>query len=225
MKVQFKLNGVKVEKNIPACWDDVTFRQLLAFTKAKDEAEVLSVFTGIDPETIRKSKISNLPTLLALLSFLKNQPIDYTLPKTIMGYPVNEDVEIQEIERYAALENILKKFKDGDPANLEYYPAIVSTYCCDLDKDLSDYFMDAPAMEVLAVANFTQVNIHVLSVITPIIARLAALPRNNWKQVMSGYIMRLAFSVSFYFLKRRLPPPVRRYLNGRFMSLKTLYAT
>lgn len=223
MQVTFKLNGVKVSKNIPSCWDEVTFRQMLAYTKAKDEAEVLSVFTDIDPETIRKARISNLQTLLALLSFLKNQPIDYTLPKEIRGYKVSEDVEIQEIERYAALENILKTFKDGDASNLEKYPLIVATYCCDLDKaqTMAEYFLDAPAMEVLAVANFTQVNILVLSVITPIIVRLEALPRSNWRQAMRNFIVRSAFSVSLYFLKRRLPRPVKRYLSGRFMSLRT----
>lgn len=223
IKVKFRLNGVKVDKQIPVDWDGVTFRQLLAYTKAKDESEVLSVFTGIEADTLRKAKVSNLQTLLAMLSFLKTQPIDYSLPKEIMGYKVSDDVEIEEIERYAALENILKSFKDGDPDNLEKYPLIVATYCCDLDKaqGMADYFMDAPAMEVLAVANFTQVNILVLSVITPIIVRLEGLPKTNWRQGLRNSIVRLAFSVSLFFLKRRLPRPVRRYLNGRYMSLKT----
>ena len=85
LKATFKLNGVKIEKNLPVCWEEVTFGQLLAYQAVKDAADVLSIFTGIDAETLRGAKIANLPTLLACLSFLKNQPVDYVLPKEILG--------------------------------------------------------------------------------------------------------------------------------------------
>jgi len=47
------------------------------------------------------------------------------------------------------------------------------------------------------------------------------IPKDTYNNLKKSGVMRLAFSVSFYFLKRRLPRPVRRYLNGRYMSLKT----
>jgi len=200
MQVQFKLNGVKVSKNIPSCWDEVTFRQLLAYTKAKDEVEVLSVFTEIDTETLRKSKIANLQTLLALLSFLKNQPIDYTLPKTIRGHEVSQDVEIQEIERYAALENILKTFKDGDPTNLEKYPLVVATYCCDLDKaeSMSEYFMDAPAMEVLAIGHFTLLKLIGSTARIPKHSQSRSIRLKRFKLGLKTWLRNMAVMVRFY---------------------------
>ena len=224
MKSTLTLNGVKKTVELPVCWEEVKFGQLLGYNKAKDAAEVLSVFTGIDADTIRKAKIPQLETLLAVLSFLRNQQIDYTLPKEILGYKIKDNLEIEEIQRYADLEAIIKEFKDGDPSNLEKYPLMVSTYVVEPynfkdAENMAPTFLDAPAMEVLAVGNFMQVNMRVLNAIMPIIVRLGALPRNNWRQGMRNYISRLAFSVSLYFLKRRLPLPVRSYLDGRLRSL------
>lgn len=224
MKATFTLNGVKTQCNLPVCWEEVTFRQLLGYQNAKDAADVLSVFTGIDAETLRKAKIPQLQTLLAVLSFLSTQKIDYILPKEILGYRIKDNLEIEEIQRYADLENIIKEFKDGDLKNLEKYPLMVATYVVEPynykdAENLAPAFLDAPAMEVLAVGNFMQVNISVLKSITPTIVRLAALPRNNWKQGMRNFIVRSAFSVSLYFLKRRLPYPVRNFLGGRLRNL------
>ena len=230
MKATFKLNGVKIKKNLPVCWEETKYSEFLAyellkkFKKDYDAADVLAIFTGIDAETLRGAKVSNLPTLLALLSFLKYQSIDYALPKEILGYKIKDNIEIEEIQRYADMEALIKDFKDGDPKNLEKYPLIVATYVVEPynfkhAEDLAPSFLDAPAMEVLAVANFTLVNITVLNSITPVIVRLAALPRNNWKQGMRNSIARLAFSLSLFFLKRKLPTPVKRYLDGRLRSL------
>ena len=224
MKATFKLNGVKVEKTLPICWEEVTFRQMLLHMKAKDASDVLSVFTGIEAQTIRTAKIANLPTLLACLSFLKNQPVDYAIPKEILGYKIKDNIEVEEIQRYADLEAIIKDFKDGDAKNLEKYPLLVSTYVVEPynfkdAENLAPSFLDAPAMEVLAVGNFTLVNMRVLNAITPIIVRLAALPRSNWRQGLRNYIVRSAFYLSLYFLKRRLPRPVKNYLDGRLRSL------
>ena len=224
MKATFKLNGVKVEKTLPVCWEEVTFRQMLAHIKAKDAADVLSVFTGIDAETLRSAKIQNLPTLLSCLSFLSTQKMDYVLPKEILGHKIKDNIEIEEIQRYADLEGIIKTFKDGDPKNLESYPLMVATYVVNPynfkdAENMASTFLDAPALEVLAVGNFMLVNIRVLSVITPIIVRLGALPQNNWRRGLRNYIARSVFSLSLYFLKRKLPSPVKRYLNGRLRSL------
>lgn len=224
MKATFTLNGVKKVCNLPVCWEEVTFRQKLADDKAKDDAEVLAVYTGIDADTLRGSKIPQLQTLLAVLSFRKTQPIDYILPKTILGYSIKDNLEIEEIQRYADMETVLKEFKDDDPTNLEKYPLIVATYIVEPynfkdAENLAPSFLDAPALEVLAVGNFMQVNMRVLNAITPIIARLGALPQSNWRQGMRNSFARLAFTVFFYFLKRQLPPPVRRYLNGRLGRL------
>lgn len=225
MKVTFKLNGIKTQRELPTSWDEVTFRQLIAHSKAKDAAEVLSIFTGIDVETLRKAKITNLPTLLSLLSFLKT-PVDYVVPKEILGYKIPQNIEIEEIQRYADLELIIKDFKDGDIANLDKYPLIVATYVVEPyepkhAEGLSEQFWNAPAMEVLAVANFILVNIRVLSAITPLILQMRALPRNNWRRALRTLIARSVFSLSLFFLRRKLPRPVRRYLNGQLRSLSS----
>lgn len=224
MKATFTLNGIKKTVNLPVCWEEVTFRQMLLHSKAKDAADVLSAFTNIDAELLRTAKIPQLDTLLSVLSFLGTQKVDYVLPKEILGYKIKDNLEIEEIQRYADLETIIKEFKDNDPANLEKYPLMVATYVVEPynfrdAENMAPSFFDAPAMEVLAVGNFMQVNMRVLSAIMPTIVRLGALRRNSWRQGMRNYFARLAFTVSFYFLKRRLPPPVRSYLDGRLRSL------
>jgi hypothetical protein len=226
MKIDIRLNGVKVSKNIPTAWDELTFRQLLALNDAgQDEAKIYSVFTGIDSETIKNAKIGNLSLIKGCLQFLKTPPIDYVTPKTILGYPIKDNVEIEEISRYADMETVLKTFSETDKkANLEKYPLIVATYVAEPynfkdAENLAPAFLDAPAMEVLAVGNFIQMNILVLNVIMPTILHLAASVQSKSKRGMSGYIKRLGFSVFLFFLKRRFPSPVRNYLNGRLQSL------
>lgn len=230
MKATFKLNGVKKTVNLPTCWEEAKFGQLLAYKKVLrdkgDGADELAVFTGIDAKTLRDSQIENLPLLLDILSFVKNQNIEYALPKTILGYDIPDNLEIQEIQRYGDMELIIKEFTDDEISRLERFPLIISTYVVNPynfkhAEGLAPQFLDAPALEVLAVGNFTLMNMTVLKPFTPLIVRLAALPRNNWRQGMRNFIARLAFTVSFYFLKRKLPLPVRRYLNGRLATLST----
>lgn len=227
MKIDITLNGVKTSKDIPIGWDEVTFRQLLGVKKARNEAQIISVFTGIDEDILAKAKIGNLVTIKALLSFLTTSPA-YALPKEILGYKIKDNVEMEEIARYADMEAVIKTLEDNEIANLEKYPLIISTYVVEPynfkdAENLAPLFLDAPAMEVLAVGNFTVVNMSVLSAITPIIAQLAASPRNNWRQALRNFIRRSAFTLFWFLLKRRFPSPVRRYLNGRFRSLNLTY--
>lgn len=227
MKITITLNGVKVKKDIPIGWDEVTFGELLGVRKSKSETEIISVFTGIDAEVLAKAKIGNLVTIKALLSFLTTTPT-YDLPKEILGYSIRDNVEMEEISRYADMEAVIKSFGDDEIANLEKYPLIVATYVAEPynykdAETLAPVFLDAPAMEVLAVANFTLVNMNVLSAITPIIAQLAASPRNNWRQGLRSFIRRSAFTLFWFLLKRRFPYPVRKYLNGQFRSLSLTY--
>ena len=80
MKITLELNGVKLEKDIPISWKEVTFKQFLQLLKCNDDmVKIISIFTEIEEETLRKAKIYNLDILINLLSFLKTD-MTLTIP-------------------------------------------------------------------------------------------------------------------------------------------------
>lgn len=227
MKTDITLNGVKVTKNIPICWDEVPFRQLLELAGLEKDEDIISVFTGIDTETLLKAKIHNLSMLKAAIQFTRSQEIDYIVPKSILGFPIKDNIEIEEIARYADLEAIIKGFGDDGKENMKQFPLMVATYVVEPynfkdAENLAPRFLDAPAMEVLAVANFIRVNMTVLSVIMPKILQLEASQRNSKRRGLKSFLRRLAFSLFWYLWKRRFPSPVKNYLHGRFKSLSLI---
>jgi hypothetical protein len=229
MKIDITLNGVKVTKDLPLSWEEVPFRQLLDLAGLEEDVDILSVFTGIDSETLLKAKINNLGVVLSAIQFVRTK-IDYGLPKSILGYKIKDNIEIEEIQRYADLESILKAFGDDPKENLKKYPLIVSTYVVEPynfrdAENMAASFLDAPALEVLAVANFIRVNISVLSIITPKVLHLADLQKTKSKRGMKVFISRLAFSLFWFLWRRRLPNPVRNYLGGQLRNLNLIYGS
>lgn len=227
MKTDITLNGVRVTKNIPICWDEVPFRQLLDLAGLTEDVDIIAVFTGIDRETLLKAKIHNLSMLKAAIQFVRTQEIDYVVPKTILGFQIKDNIEIEEIARYADLEAVLKGFGEDGKENMKQFPLIVATYVVEPynfkdAENLAPRFLDAPAMEVLAVANFIRVNMSVLSVIMPKILQLEASQKSNKRRGLRNFFARLAFSLYWYSWKRRFPSPVRNYLHGRFRSLNLI---
>lgn len=227
MIIDITINGEKRKVDFPLTWDKVTFRQLLGVRRAKNETDLISVFVGVPAEVLATAKISNLSAIKSMLQFIKT-PIEYELPKEILGYKIKDNIEIEEITRYADMEAVLKTFGEDEVKNLETYPLIVATYVVEPysykdAENLAPAFLEAPAMEVLAVGNFIQTNIGVLNSIMPTILQLAASPRTNWRQGLRNSIRRLVFTLFWFLLKRRFPSPVRRYLSGRLRSLSLTY--
>jgi hypothetical protein len=226
LKATFTLNGVRVEKNLTTSWEETTFATFLALYECgNDRVKILSVLTGIDEETLRKSEIGNLEPLLRLISYVTNQPFEYEIPEAIHvgdhSYPIAKNLEITSLDRYNDLEDIIKTFATLDTKGVvSKYPLICAIYAVNPydykdAENLSKEFFNAPCTEVMAVGNFTQVNISGLKNIIPQTAHKGGLLPNKSRRGLKSYIKSLVYMARYYSWKRTLPSPVRRYIDGQ----------
>ena len=59
--------------NCPGSWAEVTFKQFLELAEAGDNtARILSVFSGIPEETIRKARLRNSDVVLDKIKFIQH---------------------------------------------------------------------------------------------------------------------------------------------------------
>lgn len=159
-------NNQKQEKQIPVSWDGVTFDQFLKLGECgSDKIKVLSLFTGIDYETLKKSKVVGLDSVLAALSFLEKAP-EPRIPKTILGYPVPDNLEFEQVQQYLDIKNYLEESKAKTPQQqLEQYTLYCAVYAVphwkqgqyswEHTEKLAPLFLNAPCTEVMGIGNFT----------------------------------------------------------------------
>lgn len=223
MKITATLNGIKVKKEVPVSYDDMTFKTFLALAPFTDDPfKVLSVLMDIKEETLRNVKIEGLETVLIALAGLK-KPIEYHVPDKILGYAIPEDLGMQTMAQLQDLNSILEKYKGQEDQSEEQkkalatdlikeFPLIIATYCMDYTQKaawkeaekLAPVFLDAPCMEVLAIGNFTCMKLIGLKMNKEITYHPGASRANKFRLVISVWLKRLAFTVRFYFWKRRL---------------------
>lgn len=207
MKITATLNGVKIRKNIPAHWGDVTFKQFYDLI-GKDEIDILSYFLEIDKEPLRKAKISNLDAALHCLSFMQRIPED-TIPPTILGYDAPKDLQFETIGQYEDVKAELAKLKDPTEVDLiGLYPLFVGTYTMkpyDALKvdEFSKQFWQAPCGEVLAIGNFTLLRLRGLKSPSRITRLLAGIRRTKLARVIQNWLRNLAFTVRYSSWKYR----------------------
>lgn len=202
-----ELNGVKFKKEIPTDWDQVTFRQFLKLQDNKD-LTALSVFTGLDPETLKKAKIKNFDDVIRALSFTNYPPDLLKLPKSILGHPVRQDLGFEPFGRYTDIKDIIEKEQpNGNIIN--HYPLMASIYTMGGEykfyeaQNNAEQFQEAPCTEVLALGNF-------------LLMRLIGLKNTNRKTsqnrptllkklrlVFLLWRARLAFTLRYYIWKKR----------------------
>jgi len=209
MKINAILNGVKVEKEIPTGWDQVTFGQALKLMKCQTDTQVLSVFTEIDEETLKKATIKNLYKVINAIGFTKIPPSVDKIPDQIRSYEMPKNIEIDEIGRYEDLKLEAAKIQKDDIDSIQAYAmfcAIYATTPYDYKQAerLKDYFMQAPCEEVMAIGNFTVMKLIELN--SPGLLDSPRLPSllRNWKLAISAWLTRLAFTVRYYSWKRKL---------------------
>lgn len=215
----FVLNGISVKKQVPVRWEEVTFRQLLELT-ATDELKALSVFTGIEPDILRKAQISGLDELLTALSFIQKPCPTNTLCKEIHtkegNYLVPMDIGFESFGQYIdikdTLDNIEKLEIDRDKKameNLKAFPILCAIYCVkpydfkEAEKRTEEFF-NAPCTEVVAVGNF---------ILMKLIALRSTIETNSQKQgatlirkfrlALRAWWINMAFTVRFYIWKKR----------------------
>jgi hypothetical protein len=205
MKITLELNGVKVEKNIPISWKEVTFKQFLQLLKTNDDmAKIISIFTDLDEETLRKAKIYNLDILINLLSFLKTD-MTLTIPEECMGYKIPKNLEFESIGQYQDLK--LEALSMGE--EIDKYALFCSIYATnpydykEAEKKI-EVFMNAPAEEVVAIGNFTLARlVELTSGIKTNSLRPSTPMKKFWRDLIV-FRRNLVFTVRYYIWKKRL---------------------
>jgi len=161
MKITIELNGVKLSRNMPTSWHEVTFGQFLKLQSIeKDTAKIFALFLDIEEAIVVKAKIHDLDGILLKLRFLNDQ-VPLSVPLEIMGYPIPKDLGLDCLGPFVDMQ---KDVKEGagrtDMEKLERYTTYVAMYACrpyDWQKaeEMAPMFLNAPAPEVLAIGHFT----------------------------------------------------------------------
>lgn len=206
MKFTFELNGVKAEREIPTDWDQVKYSDFLQL--GTTETQALTVFTGFDEDTVKKSTVKNLGKLTAALSFLKSDIRDNItkFPKKILGYQVDQSLDFEPYGVYTDIKDEVDKRKQGMDL-LKQYPLLCAIYITkpyDFKKaeQVAEQLLNAPCTEVLALGNFLLLKLIALnSIISPTsLKRLTLL--KSLRLVLKGWRARLAFQVRYFIFSR-----------------------
>jgi hypothetical protein len=209
MKYEISLNNVKVSKDIPMRWEEVSFKQFLELSKAgNDFAKIISVFTDIEPETLRKAEIKNLDKLLTAITFINTKP-EPVIPKEILGYPVPKDLGFESIGQIEDIKDELKKIQ-GQPIEeqIKLYPLFCAVYACkpyDWNKSLEmqEQFLNAPCLEVLGIGNFTLMKLIGLNLNIGPIYRKPNTRLKKFKQALTVLRVRLVFMLHSFTWKKK----------------------
>ena len=204
MKITIELNGVKVTKDIPTMWKEVTFGQFLKLSEcANDTSQILSLFTGIDKDLLNNAKIENLEAIISILSFLKTD-MSLSVPDTCMGYKIPKNLEFETIGQYEDLKLEALQMKAFDKYALFCAIYAVKEYDYKKAEELAPVFMDAPCEEVMAIGNFTLLKLTELTSGMPV----KWPPRNTLMRRLwlgfNAYRRSLAFTARYYIWKRKL---------------------
>lgn len=209
MKITMTLNGIKVEKQIPTSWEEVSFKQFLELAKCKTITDKLSLFTGIEASTLRKAKINNLTQIIQILSFTEQPPEVDRVPKEILGYKIPQDLEIESTGQFEDLKLEAAKIKEEEPDTVDVYAMFCAIYVTDpydyeKAKELKETFLNAPCEEVMAVGNFTLLKL--IGSNNPGLLRIQkpASRLKNLKLAIRGWLSRLAFTARYYSWRRKL---------------------
>ena len=210
MRVTIELNGVKVEKEIPIKWKEVTFGQFLKISKLKETSEILSLFLGIEEETLKKAKIHNLETILSLLSFLREE-MDLQVPDTCMGYKIPKNLELETIGQFEDLKLEAQDLKDFEKYALFCGIYASSPYDYKNAEELKETFMNAPCEEVMAIGNFTLLKLVELTSGIKAKSSSRNTPMTKFRRVLTVWVRSLVFMVRFYTWKKKLRLTGRSY--------------
>jgi len=209
MKITITLNGVKVEKELPTGWGGVTFAEFIQLAKCQTVTDKLSVFTGIDVETLKKAKINNLYQIISLLSFTETKPEVDKIPKAIAGYLMPANIETDEIGRFEDLKLEAAKINQDELETVSAYAMFCAIYATEEydykeAEKLKDVFMKAPCQEVVAIGNFTLLRLIELNNPGLLKHQSQSSRLKKLRLVMIGWLSRLAFTVRYYSWRRKL---------------------
>lgn len=187
--MRFILNGKTIE--VTDSWDKMTFAQHLQVFKMKDIYDKISIITGIDRETLKKSRIKGLNKILYAARFLDETPQFPEKPTKIGPYklPLNSkgifDIQFESLEQFEDMRQVFSKLKpfpqEGEQCidildRIHAHTEAYATYCAiylqkirdneyDGDKALKivPEVMGYPSSEVVTAGGFFFVRLQSLS--------------------------------------------------------------
>ncbi len=212
MKITIELNGVKQEREIPLNWDQVNFEQFLKLIKAGDDiAEILSIFTGIEADVLRKATIQNLEVIINLLSFLKTD-FEPVVPEKCLGYDIPKNLEFESIGQFQDLKLEALEMKE-EISKYALFCAIYATKPYDFKEAEKKKveFLKAPAREVVGIGNFTLLKlVELINGIKPKSHQLSTPKKKFWRALIA-FRKSLGFMVRYYIWKKKLRIGGTRY--------------
>lgn len=165
--ITFQVNG-KATK-VKSSWDDVTYGEYLAILDAGgDTSKILSILTGINSETLRKSKIKGADQLLIAIGFA-NKPVEI-MPKISQVGPYKLpmkggkfDIQFESLGQFEDLRAVLTSGIKDSTEVLKSYPKAVAIYLQKIRdgeydgmkaQDMETEVLAMPCREVLTAGSF-----------------------------------------------------------------------
>ena len=167
--IPFKLNGKQLQS--PSDWEDLTFGQYVGVMENKTGTlGYISIFTGIDIETLKKAKIEGLDMIIQSLSFLRVTPKFEGTATNVGKYalPLNSkgifDIQLESLGQFEDMRAIIMSIPDKD---LVAHTKAYANYCAIYLQKLRDGeynpdeaikmvqdVMNMPAHEVIKAGSF-----------------------------------------------------------------------
>lgn len=217
MQITITINGQPITKKIPLSWQEVPFGTFIKLTECGDDyIKVFAAITNLDENLLRKARIENLDTALALLDFLRTECPSY-VPKKILNYNVPENLGLKTLGQYTDLKAELKMSANlTGAAALKVYTKYCAIYACDQKHGeydwekaewMADEFLAAPSPEVLGIGNFTlrkliELNYGIKPTSRPVLTRA-----KKYRQVLKNLPQLLGITKLFSTWRKRLHLP------------------
>ncbi len=230
MKFIATINGEKVSKDIPTSWKQITFKTYLDLIGIPntDPVKILSVLVGVPEDTLNKSKIVGLDSVLKALSFMRTEAMDFGVPETILGHKVPKDLNWETTGQFKDCQQIaqsLKPVKDEIGNDIlsrddqQKYLEIVAIYAmpdyCDASaqaqSEFSKKFYEAPCEEVLAIGNFTLLKLIALNLNIKKEPQSKSGPLKRLRQAFKIWRLNLGFTIRYWRLQKTLTNPKTRF--------------
>lgn len=214
LKVTIILGKSTIHRDLPVCWEDVTFAQFLDLESCgQDIIKVIALLTGVDYLTLCAAKIVDMDNVISLLKFLNTQPVT-AIPKTILGYTVPEKLDFEQVQQYIDLKNYVAESAKMTPTEqLRNYTLYCAVYACiakhgkyewQLAEGMRDEFLQAPCTEVMGIGNFTLLRLiglkHNIDLNSPKVSSLI----KKFKLVLAGWRIRMVLFLRSFNWKKKL---------------------
>lgn len=143
--IEFKLNGKGL--SIPTQWEEVNIIQYCQILKGTpSEDKLISIFTGIDCETLKNSIIIGLDQVLIALYFIKKPPV-VTMPDKVGPFKIkNPDIQFESLAMFEDMKSVMINAPKDLPGFTMCYADMCAIY---LQKERDGVYSFQKAKEML----------------------------------------------------------------------------